>query len=213
MITFYNGSGSPFGWRVWLALEHKGIPYELRMLSFDQGDLKKPEFLALNPRGRVPTIVHDGFPLGESSAIVEYLERVWPEKPLFPSDAQKAAVVRRIIREVDSDYGVPNEELVDEVLYTEEPERDVARIAGAKDKLVKELALWNEALEKKDWLAGELSAADFALYPFVALTLRMEKRAPAVGVGASIGKAFRAWMARVESLPYFAKTYPPHWRS
>src|SRR5215216_2874463 len=77
-LTFYNASGSPYGWRVWLALEHKGLPYELKMLSFDKGDLKTPEFRALNPRGRVPVIVDDGFPLFESAAIVEYLEDKQP---------------------------------------------------------------------------------------------------------------------------------------
>src|SRR5262249_29451518 len=154
----------------WLSLEHKGIPYEMKLLSFDQGDLKKPEFLAINPRGRVPTIVHDGFALGESSAIVEYLEQIHPEHPLFPKDARELARVRRMIREVDSDYGVPNEELIDELLYTKEEDRDAPRIERAKKKILAELALWNEHLAKRDFLAGDLSAADFALYPFVALT-------------------------------------------
>ena len=72
-LTFYYGSGSPFAWRVWLALEHKQIAYELKVLSFDRGDTRTPEFLAINPRGRVPTIVHDGFKLWESLAILEYL--------------------------------------------------------------------------------------------------------------------------------------------
>ena len=40
-LTFYYGSGSPFAWKVWLTLEHKQIPYEFRLLSFDRGDLKK----------------------------------------------------------------------------------------------------------------------------------------------------------------------------
>jgi len=43
MLTFYYGSGSPYAWRVWLALEHKAIAYELKMISFSAGDLKKPE--------------------------------------------------------------------------------------------------------------------------------------------------------------------------
>src|SRR3954462_4236936 len=53
-LVFHGASGSPYAWRVWLALEHKRIPYELRTLSFDKGDLKAAEFRALNPRGRVP---------------------------------------------------------------------------------------------------------------------------------------------------------------
>jgi glutathione S-transferase len=57
-----------------IALEHKSIPPELKLLSFDKGDLSTPAFRALNPRGRVPALEDDGFALYESAAIVEYLE-------------------------------------------------------------------------------------------------------------------------------------------
>ena len=74
-LTLYYLSGSPYAWRVWLALEHKGIPYQLRSMSYDAGDFQKPEFAALNPRRRVPVIVEDdGFALYELAAIVEYLD-------------------------------------------------------------------------------------------------------------------------------------------
>ena len=49
-LDFYYGSGSPYAWRVWLALEHKQVPYELKLMSFDAGDLEKPAFLAINQR-------------------------------------------------------------------------------------------------------------------------------------------------------------------
>ena len=52
-LTFYFGSGSPYAWKVWLALEHKGIPFVAKRLSFDNNDTKTPEFLAINPRGRM----------------------------------------------------------------------------------------------------------------------------------------------------------------
>ncbi len=95
-LTFYNASGSPYGWRVWLALEHKGLPYELKMLSFDKGDLKTPEFRALNPRGRVPVIVDDGFALFESAAIVEFLEDKQPGDPrLFSATLRERALQRQ----------------------------------------------------------------------------------------------------------------------
>jgi len=72
-------SGAPYAWRVWLALELKRIPYELKTISHDGGDFKSPAFFALNPRQRVPVIVEDGFALYESAAIVEYLEDKQPE--------------------------------------------------------------------------------------------------------------------------------------
>ena len=53
-LDFYHGHGSPFSWRVHLALEHKKIAYNLKVLSFQAQDTKKPEFTAINPRGQVP---------------------------------------------------------------------------------------------------------------------------------------------------------------
>ena len=101
-LTFYYGSGSPFAWRVWLALEYKQLSYEHRLMSFSAGDLKKPEFAAVNPRYKVPAIVDDGFALYESQAIVEYLEERYPAPPsLFPGDLRNRALVRRIVQEAD----------------------------------------------------------------------------------------------------------------
>ena len=53
-LTFYYLSGSPYAWRVWLALEHKGISYQLRTMSYDAGGFQKPEFAALNPDAACP---------------------------------------------------------------------------------------------------------------------------------------------------------------
>src|SRR6266480_570619 len=91
-LAFYYASGSPYAWRVWLALEHKAIPYELKFLSFDAGDLQQPEFVALNPRHKVPVIVDEDFALYESAAIVEYLEDKRPGDPrLFSQNPRQRA--------------------------------------------------------------------------------------------------------------------------
>ena len=50
-IDLYIASGSPPSWRIWLSLEHKQLPYQLHVLSFQAGDPKKPDYLAINPRG------------------------------------------------------------------------------------------------------------------------------------------------------------------
>lgn len=86
-IILYYGSGSPYAWRVQLALEHKALPYERKVLSFSAGDTRKPDFLALNPRHRVPVLVDADFVLYESNAIVEYLDEAYPATgaPLFPA--------------------------------------------------------------------------------------------------------------------------------
>src|SRR5205823_1162779 len=75
-----------------------------KMLSFSAGDTRKPEFVAINPRHRVPTITDGDFTLYESNAIVEYLDEAYPGRgqPLFPGDAKNRALIRRLISEVDN---------------------------------------------------------------------------------------------------------------
>ena len=130
-LTFYYGSGSPFAWKVWLVLEHKAIPYEFRLLSFDGGDTKTPEFLAVNPRGRVPAILDDGFALWESSAIAEYLEERYPQNPLLPKDVKARATARRLAAEADAYLGPCVGHLADLALYAKTPPTP-AEIEAAK---------------------------------------------------------------------------------
>lgn len=211
-LTFYYGSGSPYAWKVWLALEHKGIPYEFRLLSFDADDTKKPQFLALNPRGRVPTIVDDGYALWESSAIVEYLEERHPEKSLLPGDAKMRAAARRIAGEADA-YLAPVSLPLFELTLFRKGEADAAKIAEAQRKVLEELTLY-ENQAKGPYLLGPLSLADFALFPHVRLLKRIDDRQPGNGIADSrLPPKLAAWKKRIEALPYYAKTTPPHWKA
>lgn len=210
-LAFYYGSGSPYAWRVWLALEHKRIPYEQKVMSFSSGDLRKPEYLAINPRHKVPAIVDDGFSLYESAAILEYLDEKYPATSLFPGDVRQRALIRRLAEEADQYYAVAMQELVDQVLFTPQEKWNPDQIAEGRRGLAKELALW-ETLIRGDYVAGDLSAADFTLYPLVALSLRMEKKKPDLDVRGVIGPKVMAWMKRIEALSYFQKTWPPHWK-
>lgn len=212
-LTFYCGSGSPYAWKVWLTLEHKQVPYDFRLMSFDRGDLKTPEFRAINPRGQVPTIVDDGFALWESMAIVEYLEERYPQKPLLPRDAKARAVVRRLMLEADNHLYDAGEDLFDATLFrtSAEPE-DPDAIAAAQDKVLAELNRW-DALLSGEFLIGELSLADFTAYPYVRLLRRIDDRQPKNGLGQRMPSRLEAWMTLIEALPYYAKTIPPHWKS
>ena len=87
----------------------------------------------------------------------------------------------------------------------------LAQIDAQLKALGKELGNF-EAYLSGDYLAGELSAADITLYPLIALGLRMEQKKPDLDVRSAIGPKLGAWMKRFEALPYFDKTYPPHWR-
>lgn len=213
MITFYYGSGSPYGWRVWLALEHKRIPYDLKIMSFSSGDLTRPEYLAINPRHKVPAITDEGFALYESAAIVEYLDEAYPTGPsLFPGSIQRRAVVGRMVQETDQYYAVARERIVDQGLFTPQDKWDLDEIAAARARLAEELQRW-ESFATGAYPAGEsVSAADFALYPLLALTRRMEKKKPDLDVAGMAGPKVSAWMQRIEALPYFQKTWPPHWK-
>jgi len=212
-LTFYYGSGSPYAWRVWLALEHKAIAYELKTVSFSAGDLAKPEFTALNPRCKVPTITDGDFALYESAAIVEYMDEQYSTgKMLFPGSVRQRAVIRRLVREADEYLAHALERVVDQVLFTKQEKWNLQEIAAAREAFVKELGIF-EGYLRADWFGGELSAADFTIYPIIALCVRMEKKKPDLNVSSAIGSQIAAWMRRIEALPYFDKTYPPHWKA
>jgi len=212
-LTFYYGSGSPYGWRVWLALEHKAIAYTLKTVSFSAGDLAKPEFAQINPRRKVPAVVDGDFALYESAAIVEYLEEQYPRgKPLFPGGVRERAIIRRLIREADEYLAHAMEQLVEHVLFTKPEKWDEQQISSGRSALLKELEIF-EGYLRREWFGGELSAADFTLYPLIALSLRMERKKPDLKVKEGIGPNTAAWMKRLEALPCYEKTYPPHWKA
>ena len=213
-LTLYYGSGSPYAWRTQLALEHKALSYELKILSFSAGDTRKPEFIALNPRHQVPTLVDGDFVLYESNAIAEYLDEAYPGRgaPLFPGDARARAIVRRLVLEVDNYFGKATDPLLDQAFWKKPEERDTHKIAEARKGVVDELVMFTNAM-RGDYLAGPLSAADFAFYPLVAFLYRAQKmKLPDLDADGMLTPQLRGWRTRFEALPFFDKTVPPHWK-
>jgi glutathione S-transferase len=200
-VRFYYASGSPYAWRVWLALERKGIPYHLKTLSFDAGDLKTAEYGALNPRRRVPVLVDGDFVLAESAAIVEYIEDRWPRGPaLFAEGPRNRAIQRRMVREADQ--------------YLADVGRRFATGAASEDTLKdlrQEVALWEDAATG-DYLTGELSAVDLTVFPLIALFLRFAGRRADFVKSEVVGPRLAAWIDRMEALPIVKHTWPPHWK-
>jgi len=213
LIIFYYGSGSPFAWRVWLALEYKNLPYELKEMSFSAGDLKTEAYRRINPRCKVPAIDDDGFTLYESAAIVEYLDEQYAGSgaPLFPGDARGRANIRRLINETDLYFDAASRRLLQAVLFTKKEDWDETRISRGRDAVAVELLALEQRLTG-DYFAGPISAADFTIYPMIALMLRMDLRKPDLGVASLLGPKLTAWFKRLESLPMFTTTYPPHWK-
>jgi glutathione S-transferase len=212
-IVLYYGSGSPWAWRAQLALEHKALPYERRVLSFAAGDTRKPEFVALNPRHRVPVLVDGDFVLYESNAIVEYLDEAYATSGarLFPGDVRTRALVRRLIMEVDNYVDEAIDPLTTQAFARKPEERDPQQIAASRQAVSDELALFGQGM-RGDFLAGPLSAADYALYPLVAFLKRCELRLPDLDADGMLTPGIRAWKGRIEALPYLEKTIPPHWK-
>jgi glutathione S-transferase len=214
-LDFYHGHGSPFSWRVWLALEHKAVPYNLKVLSFQDNDTTKPGFVALNPRHTVPTIVDDGYSLWESMAILEYLdERFAPGAQLYPGDAKTRARVRRLMREAEEYMGGEAIDLITGELFSKEggAPPDMDRVAKGRARLGEELAYFSREL-RGGFLAGdEPCAADFVLYPYLGYCWRINFRKPEAGLADILPAPMADYKKRIEALPYFDKTFPPHWR-
>jgi glutathione S-transferase len=130
---------------------------------------------------------------------------------LFPGDARQRALVRRMVCEADQYVNAAMSKLAGSVLFVQPDEWDQTAIVTGRDGLLKELAAWEHSLSG-DSVAGPLSAADFALYPMLAIAMRCEIKKPDLGLKAALPAKVAAWMSRVEALPYFKKTWPPHWK-
>jgi glutathione S-transferase len=116
-MEIYWISGSPMAWRVLLTAEVKGIPYQGKLLEASKGELKTPEFLAINPLGRDPALRDGDFTLHESLAIMVYLDRKHPNPPLFGRTAEEAGRIFQCISEFISDFGPSNQRLIRSILF------------------------------------------------------------------------------------------------
>ncbi len=221
-IDLYWGSGSPYSWRVLLALEYKKLPYTSHLLQFSKQEHKSAQMLKMNPRGRVP-VLKDGqgdsaYVCFESLAILTYLDRKYPEPPLFGRSAEEAGTVMRVICE----YQVYVEEHITRIIaaiFFQGLEGKLDDIAKAMQVVASEARTIENRLAQSAWLVGEsLSAADLVVYPGIQLLLRALERREAQELKARFlplethYPALAAWMRRVEALPGYERTFPPHWR-
>lgn len=100
-FTLFHGWRSSASRRVRLCLAEKGIAYESRLVDMVKGEQHSPEYLAMNPNGVVPTLLHGKRVLYESSVIAEYLDELYPTPPLRPADPYARAVMRNFVRWID----------------------------------------------------------------------------------------------------------------
>src|SRR5947209_7198794 len=101
-FILYNAPQSTCSQRVRFVLNAKRLPFEEKRLDLLAGDQLKPDYLALNPNGVVPTLVHDGAVVTDSSVIIEYLDEVAPAPAAFtPRDPARRAKMRALMRFID----------------------------------------------------------------------------------------------------------------
>jgi glutathione S-transferase len=217
-LELFWGSGSPYAWRVLLALEHKNLPYQSHLLQFSKQEHKSPQMLQMNPRGRVPVLKDGDFIVFESLACMYYLERKFPERPLFGETPEDAATIMRVICEYQSYVESHLMQIVYDV-YFSDTDRQMDEVTRMIHLVAGEARTIEGRLSNSDWLVGEsVSAADMVMFPGIMLLLRaMERR----GAGSlrsrflPMGTTYPAiarWINRMESLPGYERTYPPHWR-
>ena len=96
MLALYHFDRSTAAQKVRLSLSEKGLEWESRIINpgLDTRDQHDPEYLRLNPRGVVPTLIHDGKAIRESQVIVEYLDDAFPAPSLRPADPYQRAQMR-----------------------------------------------------------------------------------------------------------------------
>ncbi|MCF4165995.1 glutathione S-transferase family protein [Zavarzinia compransoris] len=156
---------SPFSRKVRLALKEKGLDFEL---SQERVWERRPEFLALNPAGQVPVLEDEGGQVvADSSAIVEYLDEVYPERPMLGRNAAERAETRRIVAWFDGKF---HAEVGLNLVFEKVTKRffglgnpDSAALRIGKQFIGPHLDYIAELSERRRWLAGsEFGLADIA---------------------------------------------------
>jgi maleylacetoacetate isomerase len=104
MLKLYSYFRSSASYRVRIGLHWKGLNFEYIPVHLvkDGGQQLKAEYRKINPMGHVPAIDHEGFLVGESMAILQYLDDVFPAKPLFPKTSRERALVLQICEIINS---------------------------------------------------------------------------------------------------------------
>jgi glutathione S-transferase len=218
-IEIFYVSGSPYSWRVLLTAELKGIAYQPRMLSLAKHENRSPEYLKMNPRGRSPLVRDGDFIVTESLAIMVYLDRLSGNNPLFGTTAREAATIWEMLSQVVFDFEKAGLVFAEPILFGSPNANNPEPMVKGAEKLKGELKLLEERVAKTPFLCGQaITAADIAAFPLIMFMIRAAGKDIAKDLNLGIlpfdktYPALAAWVKRFEALPFYPKTYPPHWR-
>ena len=103
MLYLYHSTTSVCAIKVRLTLDEKGLAYDGKLLNLRVGEQHAPDYVKLNPNHVVPTLIHDGKVIIESTVIIEYLDEMFPASPLMPADPYARAIARLWMKRID-DY-------------------------------------------------------------------------------------------------------------
>lgn len=217
-IEIHWGSGSPYSWRVLLALEYKRIAYDSRPLQFSKQEHKSPQMLRMNPRGRVPVLKDGDYIVFESLACLLYLDRKYPDYPLFGTSAEEAGTIMRVICEYQA-YAEQYLTQIVSAVFLDQLDEKAEEVTKAMHIVGGEARTIEGRLSQNDWLVGEQpSAADLTVFPGIMLLRRAMEKREAGDLRSrflpmeSTYPAIARWIQRMEQLPGYDRTYPPHWR-
>jgi glutathione S-transferase len=217
-IKLYSISGAPRPWRAMLGLVVKELSFELRTLDGSKKEHKEAAFLALNSRGRVPVLEDGAFVLPDSMAILAYLEKKYPEPPIFGTTPEEHARIWQLVSEGEGDLRESCNALLRPLFFLGQ-DATSPDVQKAALEVHREIARLEVLLERSPFLVGaRATAADCFCFPDARLVLRATERFPEAlrrlefHPFAEVYPHTRQWVERVEALPGYGKTFPAHWR-
>jgi len=179
------------------AVGELGLPYRRRDVGGSFGGLDRPDYLAMNPNGRIPTVDDEGFVLWESNAIVRYLCRRYGAGSLLPEDEPQRAVADQWMEWCKTTPYPDYIELFWAMVRTEPAYRDPAVIAARNQSLVKALKILDAHLTDRAYVAGDrLTMADIPLGPMAYRYFSLEVDRPEL-------PNMTAWYERLCERPAF----------
>ena len=172
MIRLYDYPDCVFAQKVRVVLAEKELEYERVFVDLRAKEQQKPEFLKLNPYGKVPVLVDEDLVVYDSTIINEYLEDEYPHPALMPADSAGRARVRLMEDFCDNSF-LPSAGFVMTELAKPEAEQDAERLHRYRNELARGLARLEMQFGGKEYLVGQFSIADIAFVPGVLILSRL----------------------------------------
>ena len=161
-IKLYTAA-TPNGWKISIALEEMGLPYEVRVIDFAAQEQKADWYVKLNPNGRIPTLDDDGFVMFESGAILIYLAEKTGK--FLPRDVHGRSRVLQWLMFQMSGIGPMMGQA--NVFFRYFPEKIPPVIERYQREVMRLFGVLDRQLASHEYIAGKYSIADMALWPWV----------------------------------------------